>query len=62
MLSHNYNETYKIGPAKIEYLTHDYRLVRRNGELNLQTAIRWVQGFESDIEWRDVPTVELDEL
>lgn len=39
----------------------DYRLGRRNGELVLQGAYQWMEGFQNNgIEWRDIPIVELD--
>ena len=40
-----------------------YRLVRkRNGEMVLQGAFHWQQGFStSGFEWRDIPTVDVDD-
>lgn len=39
-----------------------YRLGRRSGELVLQGAFFWSQGWnEGGHEWRDIPTVDLDD-
>lgn len=39
-----------------------YRLGRRNGELVLQGAFFWSQGWnEGGHEWRDIPIVDLDD-
>lgn len=39
-----------------------YRLGRRNGELVLQGAFFWSQGWEKGgHEWRDIPIVGLDD-
>lgn len=38
-----------------------YRLARKpNGELVLQGAYRWWEGTYSDIEWLDIPTVDIE--
>lgn len=37
-----------------------YRLGKRHGELVLQGAYFWTQGFEGGHEWRDIPIVDLD--
>lgn len=37
-----------------------YRLARKpNGELVLQGAYEWQQGYRGGYTWRDIPTVEL---
>lgn len=51
-----------ISAAKVTYPPTAWRLARRNGELILQAGSTWIQGWESGIEWNDVPTVNLDEL
>jgi hypothetical protein len=38
-----------------------YRLGRRAGEMVLQGAFQWAEGGKGGVEWRDMPTVDLDE-
>ena len=39
-----------------------YRLVSRSGTLTLQGLFQWTEGWtKSGGEWRDIPTVELEE-
>ena len=51
----------RFAPPRVEKGPIGYRLGRRNGELTLQGAYQWAQGLEGGVEWRDVPTVELDD-
>ena len=39
----------------------DYRLVRKNGTLALQRAYGWACGTDGGVDWRDEPTIDLDE-
>ena len=38
-----------------------YRLVRKNGTLGLQRAVEWHNGNSGGVDWRDEPTIDLDE-
>jgi hypothetical protein len=38
-----------------------WRLAIRNGELILQAGSIWVEGEDAGIEWKDLPTADLDE-
>jgi hypothetical protein len=49
-----------LAPARITYSPTAWRLARRNGELILQAGSLWTEGRESGIEWKDVPTVDLE--
>jgi len=47
--------------SRVESLTPTaYRLVKRNGELLLQGAYQWTQGVNGGVEWRDIPTIEVE--
>ena len=47
--------------AKVERPLPDYRLVRKNGTLTLQRAYGWVCGTDGGVDWRDEPTIDLDQ-
>jgi len=49
------------GAAKIECQLPDYRLVRKNGILALQRAYGWACGTDGGVDWRDEPTIDLDQ-
>jgi hypothetical protein len=51
-----------VAAARFSHSPTGWRLARRNGELVLQARSFWTQGIESGIEWKDVPTLNLDEL
>lgn len=38
-----------------------YRLAKRAGEMVLQGGFQWAEGESGGIEWRDMPTVNLDD-
>jgi hypothetical protein len=56
-----------IGAARVEnfnpvaYRLARYRTAEGNVHLKLQGAYRWTQGDSSGLEWRDIPTVDLDQ-
>lgn len=39
----------------------EYRLASRNGFIMLQGAFFWKEGDAQGVEWRDLPTVEVEE-
>jgi hypothetical protein len=49
-------------PSRMESIHPiSYRLGRRAGEMVLQGAFQWAEGGKGGVEWRDMPTVDLDE-
>ena len=53
--------TGQIGYARVGSGTPtDFRWGRRNGALVLQVGYPWRQGAEHGVDWKDVPTVDLD--
>lgn len=57
------NSTYQntFTAAKCEQALPEYRLVRKNGTLALQRAYGWSNGTDGGVEWRDEPTIDLDD-
>lgn len=50
------------GPNRVENLTPVlYRLVKRDGVLTLQGLFEWCEGSCGGHEWKDIPTINLDE-
>jgi hypothetical protein len=62
-LSFNAGETLPFVPAcyRLTQPASTWRLATRNGELILQAGSIWVEREGAGIEWKDVPTVDLDE-
>lgn len=58
-----YFESAQLVLARIEdQVPRAYRLGRRHGELVLQGAFFWSQGWDKGgHEWRDIPIVDLDD-
>lgn len=55
------NEKYARRSVLRENPLPDYRLVRKNGVLALQRAVVWTNGIDGGVDWRDEPTIDLDQ-